>query len=37
MNNIINEDCISFKDLEKNIFNIICGIGRDITKRFLES
>jgi len=36
MNNIINEDCISFKDLEKNIFNIICGIGRDITKRFLE-
>ena len=36
MNNIINEDCISFKDLEKNIFEIICGMGRDITRRFLE-
>lgn len=37
MNTIIKENSITFKELEKNIFQKICQIGRDITKEVLES
>ena len=37
MNTIIKESSITFKELEKNIFQKICQIGRDITKEVLES
>lgn len=37
MNNIVNENSISFKELEQNIFQAACHIARKTTKELLES
>ena len=36
MNSIINENGLTFKELEKNIYSWICQIGQDFTREFLE-
>ena len=36
MNTIINKNTKSFKEFEKNIFNIICLIGESLTSYILE-
>ena len=37
MNTIVEENPISFKELEKKIFNYVCELGREMTKIMLES
>ncbi len=37
MNTIVNEELVSFKELEKKIYNYICELGRGITQQMLES
>lgn len=37
MNTIVNENLISFKELEQKIFKYVCKLGRDITQIMLES
>lgn len=37
MNSMLNEHGVSFKDLEKKIFEAACGIARDAAKEILES
>ena len=37
MNTIVNENLISFKELEQNIFSYVCELGREMTKILLES
>lgn len=37
MNTIVNENLISFKELEQNIFSYVCELGREMTKTLLES
>lgn len=37
MNNILSEELISFKTMEKKIFDFVCELGREITKTMLES
>ncbi len=37
MNTIVNENLISFKELEQNIFSYICELGREMTGSILES
>lgn len=36
MNTIVDENLITFKELEKKIFNYICELGREITQIMLE-
>lgn len=36
MNSMLEEKGISFKELEQEIFKIICEVGRDLTKEILE-
>ena len=36
MNTIVNENLISFKELEKKIFNYVCELGREMTQIMLE-
>lgn len=31
MNTIVDENLISFKELEQKIFNYVCELGREIT------
>lgn len=37
MNPIVEENLISFKELEKNIFDFACELAREITRTMLES
>ena len=37
MNSIVNENLISFKELEQKIFNYVCELAREITQIILES
>lgn len=37
MNTIVDENLISFKELEQKIFKYVCELGRDITQIMLES
>lgn len=37
MNTIVNEELISFKELEKKIYYYVCELGREITRQMLES
>ena len=37
MNTIVDEKLISFKELEKKVFNYVCELGCEITKTILES
>jgi hypothetical protein len=36
MNTIVDENLISFKELEKNIYSYICELGRELTQTMLE-
>lgn len=36
MNSIVNENLISFKELEQKIFNYVCELGRELTQNVLE-
>lgn len=36
MNTIVEENLISFKELEKKIFNYVCELGRELTQIMLE-
>ena len=37
MSIIVNENLVSFKELEKKIFDYVCELGREITQIMLES
>lgn len=37
MNTIVNEELISFKELEKKIYSYVCELAREITQQMLES
>lgn len=37
MNTIVNENLISFKELEQNIFSYVCELGREMTRIILEA
>ena len=37
MNTIVDENLISFKELEQKIFNYVCELGREMTQIILES
>lgn len=37
MNIIVNENLISFKELEKKIFSYVCELGKEMTKTVLET
>lgn len=37
MNTIVNEELISFKELEKKIYSYVCELVREITQQMLES
>lgn len=37
MNTIVNENLVSFKDLEQKIYSYICELGREITQHVLEA
>ena len=37
MNLIVEENLVSFKELEQKIFSYVCELGREITKTMLES
>ena len=37
MNTIVDENLISFKELEQKIFNYVCEVDREITQIMLES
>lgn len=37
INTILNEELVSFKELEKKIFDFICELGREITQIMLEA
>ena len=37
MNTIINEKGLTFKELEKNIFDLVCRFGQELAKEVLES
>ena len=36
MNSMLDENGITFKKIEKEIFKLICEVGRDLTKDILE-
>lgn len=37
MNTIVNEEIISFKELEQKIYNYVCELAREITQHMLEA
>ncbi len=37
MNTIVNKDCLTFKDIEKEIFKYVCQIAVDLTREFLTA
>lgn len=37
MNTIVNEELVSFKELEQKIFNYVCELAREITQSVLEA
>lgn len=37
MNTIVNEELVSFKELEQKIYSYVCELAREITKQMLES
>ncbi len=37
MNTIVDKDCLTFKDIEKEIFKYVCQIAVEITKEFLTA
>lgn len=37
MNTIVNKDCLTFKDIEKEIFKYVCQLAVNITKEVLEA
>ena len=37
MKSIVEENLVSFKTLEQNIYSYVCGLGREITRIMLES
>jgi len=37
MNTIVNEELVSFKELEKKIYSYVCELAREITQQLLES
>ena len=37
MKSMIAENGVTFKDLEKNIYAWVCGMGRRFTSEFLET
>lgn len=37
MNTIVNKDCLTFKDIEKEIFKYVCQIAVNLTKEFLAA
>lgn len=37
MNTIVNENLVSFKELEKKIYSYVCELAREITQQMLES
>ena len=37
MNTIVNEELVSFKELEKKIYSYVCELAREITQQMLES
>lgn len=37
MNPIVEENLVSFKEFEKNIFDFVCELAREITRTMLES
>ena len=37
MNTIVNEEHVSFKELEQKIYSYVCELAREITKQMLES
>ena len=37
MNPIVKENLVSFKEVEKNIFDFVCELAREITRTMLES
>lgn len=36
MKSMITKNGVTFKDLEKNIYSWVCGLGRTMTGEFLE-
>lgn len=37
MNTIVNEELVSFKELEKKIYSYVCELAREITQQMLEA
>lgn len=37
MNTIVNKDCLTFKDIEKEIFKYVCQIAVELTQEFLKA
>lgn len=37
MNTIVDKDCLTFKDIEKEIFKYVCQIAVDLTQKFLRA
>ena len=37
MTTIVNEELVSFKELEKKIYSYVCELGREITQQMLET
>lgn len=37
MNTIVNDEPVSFKELEKKIYCYVCELAREITRQMLES
>lgn len=37
MNSIVNEELVSFKELEQNIYSYVCELGREMTQIVLEA
>ncbi|MEG1958099.1 MAG: hypothetical protein RR071_10260 [Lachnospiraceae bacterium] len=37
MNTIVNENLVSFKELEQRIYIYVCELAREITRQMLES
>ena len=35
MNTIVNEELVSFKELEKKIYSYVCELAREITQQML--
>lgn len=37
MNIIVNKDCLTFKDIEREIFKYVCQIAVDLTRELLAA